>query len=319
MDLFLNNNSYITIHLDPEDSGDDVRRTGAPEAGSIHVDMPASPEVEPVAADVVGEVVVEDAIEVEPRAGAVEVAEAAETGMAEPAAVEAAEQAEPEAAIEPEPEPEPDTVIDPELEPDPEAELVPEPEPEPEPDPVLVSEPTPEPDAIVNEFEMDIAGFSVDQAPVEVVSFEEASEGEPSTEDEAEAVVPIVNPRQAPRVNPVNLDSEVDRYEMYQDAVSSSNTLGIGLVILMLVIALMVAVWVGFGYVADQAKDQGAQTLRDSIMDTAMQCFAIEGYYPPTLEYLQENYGLSINEDDYVVVYVAFASNVPPTVDVRLR
>ncbi len=131
--------------------------------------------------------------------------------------------------------------------------------------------------------------------------------------------VPVVNPRRAPRVNPVSLDSETDKYGAYQDAVSSSNTLGIGLVLLLCAIALIVALWVGFGFIADQAKEQGAQTLRDSIIDASMQCFAIEGYYPPSLEYLQENYGLSVNEDDYLVVYVAFASNVPPTVDVRMR
>lgn len=137
--------------------------------------------------------------------------------------------------------------------------------------------------------------------------------------DAARNPVPVVNPRRTPRVNPVDPSSETDKYGIYQDAVSSSNTLGIGLVLLLCAIALIVAMWIGLGFVADQAKEQGAQTLRDTILDTAMQCFAIEGYYPPSLEYLQENYGLSVNEDDYMVVYVAFASNVPPTVDVRMR
>lgn len=131
--------------------------------------------------------------------------------------------------------------------------------------------------------------------------------------------VPVVDPRRSPRVNPVNLNSETDKYGIYQDAVSSSNTLGIGLVMLLFAIALIIALWVGFGFLSDQAKEQGAQTLRDSIVDASMQCFAIEGYYPPSLEYLQDNYGLSVNENDYVVVYVAFASNVPPSVDVRMR
>lgn len=131
--------------------------------------------------------------------------------------------------------------------------------------------------------------------------------------------VPVVDPRRSPRVNPVNLNSETDKYGIYQDAVNSSNTLGIGLVMLLFAIALIIALWVGFGFLSDQAKEQGAQTLRDSIVDASMQCFAIEGYYPPSLEYLQDNYGLSVNENDYVVVYVAFASNVPPSVDVRMR
>ncbi len=169
-----------------------------------------------------------------------------------------------------------------------------------------------------------------DEVPVKISSDaidDEGGEDGPSSDinDDLDDVhvqsssVPVVNPRRAPRVNPISLDSETDKYGVYQDAVSSSNTLGIGLVLLLCAIALIVALWVGFGFITNQAKEQGAQTLRDSIIDASMQCFAIEGYYPPSLEYLQENYGLSVNEDDYLVVYVAFASNVPPTVDVRMR
>ena len=42
----------------------------------------------------------------------------------------------------------------------------------------------------------------------------------------------------------------------------------------------------------------------------------VEGVYPPDFEYLQENYGLQVNTDDYYVVYEAFASNIPPTIHV---
>lgn len=227
MDLFLNNDSFITIDLDPEDSDGGSARTRTSGAEDAHADIAMQTEVESVE----------------------EVERDEEVGLDEP------------------------VELDEEAEFDEEVEAVESGEPD-----------------------------------------EEVGLDEP-----IEPVVTIVNPRRVPRINPVNLDSEVDKYEMYQDVVSSSNTLGVGLVILMLVIAIMVAMWVGFGFIAGQVKEQSARTLRDSIMDTAMQCFAIEGSYPPSLAYLQDNYGLSINEEDYRVVYVASASNVPPKVDVRLR
>ncbi len=45
----------------------------------------------------------------------------------------------------------------------------------------------------------------------------------------------------------------------------------------------------------------------------------MEGAYPPSLEYLEENYGLQINEREFFVSYEIFASNVPPTVKVIRR
>ena len=49
---------------------------------------------------------------------------------------------------------------------------------------------------------------------------------------------------------------------------------------------------------------------------SAVQCYAVEGYYPQDLDYLTDHYGLQINHDRYIVVYEAFASNLPPEVTV---
>jgi len=48
-------------------------------------------------------------------------------------------------------------------------------------------------------------------------------------------------------------------------------------------------------------------------------CYAMEGFYPPSIEYLVENYGLDIDFDKYYVHHEAFASNVYPTVWVVRR
>lgn len=79
------------------------------------------------------------------------------------------------------------------------------------------------------------------------------------------------------------------------------------------------AVWVYSGVASNVAIEQGAVTLRQTVLDSAMQCLALEGAYPPTLEYLEREYGLVINRDDYVVTYVAYASNVMPSVQVVVR
>ena len=45
---------------------------------------------------------------------------------------------------------------------------------------------------------------------------------------------------------------------------------------------------------------------------------AIEGRYPPSVEYLEENYGVQIDHDKYNVFYDGFASNIMPEITVIL-
>ncbi len=85
------------------------------------------------------------------------------------------------------------------------------------------------------------------------------------------------------------------------------------------VAALLIAAWAIFGVVQNSAREQGAAALRESIMNAAKQCCAIEGSYPNSLEHLERYYGVSINHDDYVVSYESFASNIMPTVVVTPR
>ena len=59
-----------------------------------------------------------------------------------------------------------------------------------------------------------------------------------------------------------------------------------------------------------------AMAIRDAIRREALQCYAVEGVYPPTLSYLEENYGLSVNTEDFYITYEAFASNLPPEIKV---
>ncbi len=64
--------------------------------------------------------------------------------------------------------------------------------------------------------------------------------------------------------------------------------------------------------------EQEAQ-LRDAIRRAMVTCYATEGQYPPTLEYLKENYALAVDSDRFLVSYDAFASNIMPSVSIFRR
>ena len=60
-------------------------------------------------------------------------------------------------------------------------------------------------------------------------------------------------------------------------------------------------------------------SVRESVLNAAKQCCAVEGSYPASLNHLEKNYGLVINHNDYVVSYEWFADNVLPSVVVTAR
>lgn len=69
----------------------------------------------------------------------------------------------------------------------------------------------------------------------------------------------------------------------------------------------------------DDVKTESTAAVKAAVQRTAIQCYVVEGMYPPNLAYLEQNYGLQINQKDFVVVYDAFASNLPPSIQVTVR
>lgn len=68
--------------------------------------------------------------------------------------------------------------------------------------------------------------------------------------------------------------------------------------------------------VAGGQSAEGAEILERTIRRAAVTCYATEGIYPPSLDYLVEHYGLQIQEDRYQVFYDGFAENLMPEITV---
>jgi hypothetical protein len=62
--------------------------------------------------------------------------------------------------------------------------------------------------------------------------------------------------------------------------------------------------------------EEGLKITRDAVKRTAINCYAVEGVYPQSVEYMEENYGLAIDYDRYIVHYEVFASNIMPSITV---
>ena len=88
------------------------------------------------------------------------------------------------------------------------------------------------------------------------------------------------------------------------------------LVLVICVVAIAAVFYLRAPGVSDDMAAESAEALRAAVQRSANQCYAVEGVYPPDLEYLEEHYGLQVNHRDFYVIYDAFASNLPPTIRV---
>ena len=70
------------------------------------------------------------------------------------------------------------------------------------------------------------------------------------------------------------------------------------------------------GRIGQASGSAETQLVRSAVRSCAITCYAVEGAYPATVEYLETNYGLKYNKDAYIIAYDAFASNIMP--DIRV-
>ena len=67
---------------------------------------------------------------------------------------------------------------------------------------------------------------------------------------------------------------------------------------------------------ADRTDAQQEQLLADALRRASVSCYAIEGRYPPSLEYLVSNYGILLNEAQFTVFYDVYGDNRAPSITV---
>lgn len=72
----------------------------------------------------------------------------------------------------------------------------------------------------------------------------------------------------------------------------------------------------GISVVNTSTLNEQARSLETSIRKSVAQCYAVEGTYPPDLNYLKEHYGLYYDEKKFYVDYTAIGSNIMPDVTI---
>ena len=97
-------------------------------------------------------------------------------------------------------------------------------------------------------------------------------------------------------------------------------TLLIGLIsTIVLFVMMLFLVLTGLIRTEKTIENEGARAVSESIRRAAVSCYALEGSYPESYDYLKKQYNLKINDKLYEVQYTVFASNIMPEITVIRR
>ncbi|NLL63703.1 MAG: hypothetical protein GX241_05650 [Ruminococcaceae bacterium] len=72
----------------------------------------------------------------------------------------------------------------------------------------------------------------------------------------------------------------------------------------------------GIASAEKNAATEGKRVLEESVNKAVISCYALEGAYPSSIKYLEDNYGLTYDKEKYAIGYIAFASNIMPEITV---
>ncbi|MCI9402285.1 MAG: hypothetical protein HFF04_01240 [Oscillospiraceae bacterium] len=81
-------------------------------------------------------------------------------------------------------------------------------------------------------------------------------------------------------------------------------------------LALLLCFTIAIGNMEDGRNAESLRQLEEAIHRSCIACYATEGIYPPDIAYLQDRYGLQVDEEHYIVHYEIFAPNMMPDVTV---
>ena len=90
----------------------------------------------------------------------------------------------------------------------------------------------------------------------------------------------------------------------------------VGILVVLLVLLFGTGFFTALNNLSGGQGEEGRQQLEDALRRAAVACYAAEGIYPPTLDYLTQHYGVQIEENRYTVFYEIFADNLMPDITV---
>ncbi len=75
----------------------------------------------------------------------------------------------------------------------------------------------------------------------------------------------------------------------------------------------------GLSSLQENTVSKQMESLETALTRDITHCYAVEGYYPPSLAYIEEHYGLTYDKELFFVDYQPIGSNMRPNVTIIMR
>ena len=85
---------------------------------------------------------------------------------------------------------------------------------------------------------------------------------------------------------------------------------------LLLFLLVLIIFLLAVGNITKDTTDRQEEALETALNRAIVNCYCVEGTYPPSLKYIKDNYGLIYDEDLFFVDYRAIGSNILPDVSI---
>lgn len=71
--------------------------------------------------------------------------------------------------------------------------------------------------------------------------------------------------------------------------------------------------------ISDSTVSRQQDSLETALNRNIIHCYAVEGFYPPSLSYIEEHYGLTYDKDLFFINYQPIGSNIRPDVTILVQ
>ena len=103
------------------------------------------------------------------------------------------------------------------------------------------------------------------------------------------------------------------RFETGKATIHPYRSLVISIFLFLIVIILF---YLGISSVSQRTDEEEMQFLQKALHQSVTQCYAVEGFYPESLEYLEEHYQITYDHDRFFVDYKPQGENIFPDITI---
>ena len=75
----------------------------------------------------------------------------------------------------------------------------------------------------------------------------------------------------------------------------------------------------GLSFISQTSETEQKNNLERALNRSIVNCYAVEGAYPSSLAYIEENYGITYDKDKFFVDYQVLGSNLMPDITIIER